>query len=130
MKNDSDEGRRKLKNTVWLVCILAAVSLILMLSGLPGKTGTEAVVTVDGKVKGVYSLDKDRTVTITTDYGKNTLEISHGHADMVSADCRDKICVRHKAVSRQGESIVCLPHRLVVSIEGSSDAPEVDVITR
>ena len=35
---------------------------------------------------------------------------------MEAADCRDQICVRHRAVSAVGESIICLPHKLVVEI--------------
>ena len=36
---------------------------------------------------------------------------------MEKADCPDQVCVRHSAISRNGESIICLPHEVVVSIE-------------
>lgn len=46
----------------------------------------------------------------------NLLSIEAGMVRMEAADCRDQICVRHHAVSAEGESIICLPHRLVVEI--------------
>ena len=80
--------------------------------------------TVDGTVFGEYPLDRDDVIDIETGEGTNTLTIVDGQADMTEADCPDKICVDHIAISRAGESIVCLPHRIVVEIiagEGRED---------
>ena len=43
---------------------------------------------------------------------------------MMQSSCPDLICVRHKAVSETGETIVCLPHKLVIEITG---APETEL---
>ena len=75
----------------------------------------EAVVYVDGEVEGRYSLNEDQTIEING--GTNTLVIENGSASMEKADCPDQVCVRHSAISRNGESIICLPHEVVVSIE-------------
>lgn len=48
----------------------------------------------------------------------NLLFVSDGVVRMEAADCRDQICVHHRPVSRGGESIICLPHKLVVEIQG------------
>ena len=70
---------------------------------------------------------EDRTVTIgEADY--NVLEISGGGAAVVEANCGDHTCVRTGTVSRTGETIVCLPHRLVVEIVGG--AADVDAVAR
>ena len=55
----------------------------------------------------------------------NTLVINGGKASIVSADCPDKLCVHQQEISKAGESIICLPHKLVVRIEGTGevDAP-------
>ena len=50
-----------------------------------------------------------------------------GKAYMSGADCPDKLCVKQKAISKKGESIVCLPHKLVVQVTDGS-AAEVDAI--
>ena len=52
----------------------------------------------------------------------NLVSVQDGAVSVEAADCRDQICVRHKPVSAAGESIVCLPHRLVVEIAGEKRA--------
>lgn len=50
----------------------------------------------------------------------NLLVIENGAARIVEASCPDQICVNHGAIRYAGESIVCLPHKLVVSVEGGA----------
>ena len=86
----------------------------------------EAVVEVDGQEKGRYPLDQDTSVEIQLEDGSyNLLEIKDGRADITEASCPDKICVDHRPVSRRGESLVCLPNKVVVEIENGQEA-EVD----
>ena len=54
--------------------------------------------------------------------------IEDGKADMVWADCPDKLCVNQKAISREGESIICLPNKVVISSVGGEER-EVDAVT-
>ena len=89
----------------------------------------EAVVEVDGQEKGRYPLDQDTSVEIQLEGGSyNLLEIKDGRADITEASCPDKICVDHRPVSRRGESLVCLPNKVVVEIENGQEA-EVDGMT-
>ena len=48
----------------------------------------------------------------------NIVEISGGSVSVTKASCKNQVCVRHGKISHTGESIVCLPNRLVVTIEG------------
>lgn len=86
---------------------------------LAGKEAQEAVVTVDGEVYGTYSLAKDQTIEIQDG---NRLRIQNGQAKMEWADCPDQLCVHQKAISRTGESIICLPNQVVVSVQGSKES--------
>ena len=89
----------------------------------------EAVVEVDGQEKGRYPLDQDTSVEIQLEDGSyNLLEIKDGRTDITEASCPDKICVDHRPVSRRGESLVCLPNKVVVEIENGQEA-EVDGMT-
>ena len=88
-----------------------------------------AVVTIDGKQYGRYSLAMDRIEKIELPDGSyNMLEIKDGKADITEASCPDGICVNHRAVSKQSQSIVCLPNKVVVEIE-SDEEPELDAVT-
>lgn len=73
-------------------------------------------VTRQGEVIAVFPLSEDHTETFTDTSGSNTLEISDGTAKMIDADCPDHICVKTYPISSPGETIVCLPHKLVIEV--------------
>ena len=60
---------------------------------------------------------------------KNKVLIKDRKVRMEDADCPDQICVNHRAISRDGESIICLPNQTIVTIRGGEE-PEVDEIAR
>ena len=76
-------------------------------------------VQMDGQTVMELPLDED-TQILLGEGGEftNLLVIESGAARVAEANCPDQICVNHGAIRYEGESIVCLPHRLVVSIEG------------
>lgn len=84
------------------------------------------LVTVDGKSYGVYTITEDQTIQIND---TNRLIIKNGEVYMDWADCPDQICVNHHAVSKDGESIICLPNKVVVAIE-STDENDLDGIAQ
>ena len=63
------------------------------------------------------SINKDNSITVKTDNGYNTVEIKDGYADCTEADCRDGLCVNQKKISKVNETIVCLPHKVIIEIE-------------
>ena len=104
---------------------IAAALILFVLMRLLNGSGDRVTVSVDGAVFGSYPLDEDREILIEgADGGINKLVIKNGRADITEADCPDKLCVRQAAISRAGETIVCLPHRVVVTV--NSDGEEGD----
>ena len=105
--------------------LLAAVILlaagILWFMTRPGGEGGWAVVTQNGKEIARYSLSEELTVTVGED-DYNILQISGGAAAVIEANCGDHTCVRTGAVSREGETIVGLPHKLTVHIVGGESS--------
>ncbi len=81
--------------------------------------GGRSVRIEEGDTHTVYTLplDENAEQRFETEYGYNVVVIEDGYAYVKEADCRDKICVHHPKISKSGESIICLPHKLVVSIE-------------
>lgn len=110
------------KNDLLLVLGLLVLALLLYIALLLFREqGARVIVTVDGTQTAVYSLSETVDTTIKTAWGENHLQIKDGVASVTDADCRDKLCVHQKAISRNGESIICLPHKLVISIEGAGE---------
>ena len=124
-------GGRKFRNDVIFIGVLLVLVVLVGLGLLLFRREGDAVtVTVDKQVIGTYSLAEDRTVEIRTGAeGKelNLLVIRNREAYVESATCPDGICAFHKPISRNGESIVCLPHRVVVTVV-TEDGEGPDVI--
>lgn len=106
------------KNDFILIGIIVAVAAVLLvvLYGFNNKSGSLVTIEVDSQIVETLPLDENTERDIVTDNGTNHLVISDGKATMTSADCPDEICVHHKPISRSGESIICLPHKVVVTV--------------
>ncbi|MBD5486203.1 MAG: hypothetical protein HDR18_11910 [Lachnospiraceae bacterium] len=77
----------------------------------------------------VYA-DQDVHIIYAEDYptlpeggSYNLISVADGKITMEAADCRDQICVHHKPIISERESIICLPHKLVVEIVDSGRKP-------
>ena len=81
------------------------------------KDGKYVTVQIDGKEKARYSLEDDGEYPIENGDYENLLCIEDGKAFVKEANCRDKICVSHRAINKSGETIVCLPHKVVIAVE-------------
>ncbi len=124
--------KRTFRNDIILiVSVLLIASIGLLYLFVFRSNGDTVKVTVDGKVYGTYSIKKDTTVDIYSGIDNNKLNrlvISDGKAYMEHATCPDGICVAHSPIFRDGESIVCLPQKVVVTvITNKTDNP--DIIT-
>lgn len=101
-----------------IIIVLLAVGLWTGLKFFYQAPGGVAVVLLDGKEYGRYDLARDNTVSLPgADGGYNLMVIANHYAMVTDADCPDGFCVRQRHISRRGESIICLPHRLVIRIE-------------
>lgn len=102
------------------VALIAIAWAIVLLIG--AKPAGYLEVSVDGKVEGTYPLDKNKTFTIVTPDGAYVhCAIEDGKADVTGASCPDQICVDHRPIKKTGESIVCLPGKVVLTIRGAED---------
>mgnify|MGYP003296908627 CR=1 FL=1 len=108
-----------------VIAVIAAAGIWLFYSA-GADSGLTAVVTVDGEVRAEMPLTENDDVTIETEWGYNIVHTEDGQAFVTEADCRDQICVEHKKIEKTGETIVCLPHKMVVEIVGGEE--EVDMV--
>lgn len=108
---------KKLRNDVILISsilIITVISAFLYFSMQKG--GNNVAVIKNGEQIAVCSLKENLTLPITDDNHTNMLVIKDGKAYISQANCPDKICVNHRPVSKTGETIVCLPAKLVIEI--------------
>lgn len=98
--------------------IIVAVVALIIIQFFVKKDGSIAIVKVDGEIQYQLDLSKNTEITITGHGGSNTIAVTDGYVYMKDADCPDKICVNTGKINKSGETIVCLPHRITVEVEG------------
>ncbi len=126
----------------WDIIIIVLLVLISFLpfaifsyqqTGL-AKEGSElvAIITVDNEVikeinlTGHEGTDIHEIVLDDGDY--NTIEVKNEQIRVKAANCPDQVDVLTGFVSKPGQTIICLPHRLVVEIQTKSGETEEDII--
>lgn len=122
-------GGRKIKNDVifiiLLLLIVTATGLIYVLSR---EDGDSVVVTINGEISGEYALGNNAIIDIVSGEEQyNTLVIEDSTARVTHASCPDRICVSHKPISRDSESIVCLPNKVVITVKKSEKTETPDI---
>lgn len=110
----------KRKTVFWIVlfAVLAALGAGTYL--LRGGVGRRAEIYVDGALYDTVDLAAVAVpyeFTVETEYGWNTVRVSHGAIEVADADCPNHDCVKQGTISDGALPIVCLPHRLVIRIE-------------
>ena len=104
------------RGDLWLTGGLLAVSAVLGLMFLLSSPAPRYVtVRVDGTQVLRVPLSRDGVYPIGE---TNTITVSDGEVRMTHADCPDQICVKTGSISRSGQSIVCAPNRVVVTVTG------------
>ncbi len=121
-------GRSVLSNVILVTAIVVVAAIAVVFLMFFRGAGEYVEVSVDGEVVARYSLGIDGEYSLSD--GRNVLVISGGAAYMAHADCPDKTCVSVGRVSRVGETIICLPNRVAVTVvgAGASDGG-VDVVS-
>ncbi len=135
---DMAESRRIIKAAdVVLALTIVAVAMAVAAAqagwGIRGRDGEArartAIVEVDNAEYARIPLPPQRgaaatTLEISTGQGRKALlEVSaDGRVRMARSDCPDQVCVRTGWIAAPGKTIVCLPNRIVVRIEGETGA--------
>lgn len=104
-----------------ILLVLAAVGTIGVIAGFLWfkKPAIDCVVYEKNEEIGRYPLNTDTTVRIETSDGHyNILKIENGEASVCESDCANQICVNTKAANKAGDTIICLPHKVSVILEG------------
>lgn len=58
----------------------------------------------------------------------NYIVVENGTVEVTYANCHGKDCVRTGKISREGQVIACLPHKLLITISSGED--EMDAVAR
>jgi len=119
------------KSDIILIIIIISLSVLLSIVLRRDFTNdTRVNIFVDGElVRSELISDAEPQIIIDSQYGRNIIDVESGTVTVTWSDCASQVCVHSGKISRPGETIVCLPHRLLVSIEGLHKSEDIDAIT-
>ena len=107
------------KADIILAIILIIVGLIVSYTfASDNDAGDTVSVTVNGQSYASYPLSEDREIEVSKNDHINKITIKDGQVSMAFSDCANQDCVLHHAISKTAETIVCLPNKVIVEIEG------------
>ncbi|RKY79648.1 hypothetical protein DRQ07_06170, partial [candidate division KSB1 bacterium] len=111
------------------------IILLILIAGLvslyyPRQNGSIVYIKVNGEIKGVYNLNNKnkQTITIAGKKGTMKVEIQEGRVWVSESSCPNKLCIKMGKIHKNGEMIVCVPNRVIISVKNKEEK-EVDAIT-
>ena len=114
--NPAEQRKTITRMDLLLIFLLLAAGGCLLFLRHRQEKGTMIRIYSDNELLTELPLDRDDNFTLSTDLGTNTIVIENGQAYVTDADCPDKICEQMGQISKPGETIICLPHKLIVEV--------------
>lgn len=122
---------RRMKLNVVAVLFIAAVALAVAAAANALGSAVDAQTAVIQDADGntfTMPLSQDDVLTVASSAGTNVIEVQAGKVRVSEADCPNQDCVEQGWISKVGQQIVCLPHKLVVNITDEDAASAYDVV--
>ncbi len=110
---------------ILVILIIIAIGSWIGVTVLFDVNGDYVEVILDNRVEKVISLNDEGDYEVKDGEHCNIITIKDREVYMKSSDCPDQVCVKQGKIKKQGKSIVCLPHKLVIRI-ASEEYPEID----
>ena len=102
--------------------LLAAGAVLLLACALfcvplTAKTGAYVEITTPDGVQ-VYSLSEARELTFSSNGVTLTVVIGNGEVFVKESDCPDGVCVAGGRISKSGETVLCAPAKILLTVKG------------
>ena len=99
--------------------IISGLALSYVLS-FGRSAGDMLEISCNGEPFGSYPLSENREITVARGDHINKITIEDGKVSMSFSDCSGQDCIHQGSISESGESIICLPNRVVLEISGGT----------
>lgn len=122
----------KIASLIIVILIIISTAGVFIYKSQMKSSSKIALIKQDGKLIKTINLETVKShEEFTIKYKNNDFNkiiVEKGKIRIIDANCPDKICVKKGWISQPGENIICLPHRLIISISGKN--PKYDDISQ
>ncbi len=113
-----------------IALLLVGVIFLIIWHFVYSTSGKYITIEQRGDIIGTYPLDRDATIPILyKNEGVNEIIIEDGSCYMNSAECPDHLCIKQGKIDKVGQTIVCMPNRVVVTVVGD-DSDALDTVAK
>ena len=117
---------KKIKIGDFIIAICVLFLGFLPLVTRPNSSAESFSIYLDGEQIADLPADEDTTFSLDARLGEILIEIKDGRARVVESSCPEKICVRTGFIGKVGQSIACVPNKLLIVAEGKQRRKEFD----
>lgn len=110
-----------------LLCISAAM-LCLLPHWIAPRGASITVAYAGARANEVFSLSEDREIFLEHNGYHLTLIIENGTAFVRESDCPDRVCQSRGEIARNGDTIVCAPAGISVTVHSEEKGGDADAI--
>ena len=118
------------KSLIWQDFIILAGVIIMSLAGilfsLNAPEGSQIVISTPFS-NYRYPLKEDRIIQVNGVLGDYSIEIKSGKVHTLHSNCPQQVCVVRGWAYKSGDSIACLPNRILIKIEDKNQV--IDAVT-
>ena len=120
----------KKQNVIFIIILLIAsfAMLFFVIMGKQRQKGDKVLIYVNGTLVQEVSLEVEAEIVIHGNPGDNVLVIRDRKDYMKEASCENHVCIQQGEVSRNGETIICMPNQIIVEV--SAEKQEIDAVVR
>lgn len=120
------------KSDVGIIAMVLLFSIIsiawtVYARGVPSSKGLRALIYQNNKLVEESGLDKNKIITLFD--GKMQIEIKEKKIRVVKSDCPHHICVNRGWIQYSGQTIACVPHKVLIEIKSTASLPVLDAAT-
>ena len=108
------------KGDILIIVLCVTACLCLFASSFSSGENLTAEIYFDGeliKTQELSEIEEEYTLSVSG----CELELSKNGVRFLSSTCGDKLCTKHGILSKKGETMACVPNKVVVSIKEGKD---------
>lgn len=114
------QTKKKYRLDIIVISAILFISVLLLLvMTLTKKEGSFAVVEINGVTVGEYPLNQNGEYPLNG--GTNVLVIENGTAYLNYSNCPDHTCEKNGKIKYVGQTIVCLPNKVSITVTGDAE---------
>ncbi len=114
---------------IFIIIILLITTMLWLLPRLSNKNISNANILIyqENKLIGTYNINSNKIIEIKRKNIYMKLEIKNKKVSVLDSACPLKTCAHCGWISRENQSIICIPQKIIIKIQGKKN--KIDAIT-